>query len=91
MSDLTLPTNPLTNRAVWSLTRDEAATIWYALDAYKKQMVKDAFEHVSNSRVEDQAFAYQIAAQCARLQFEMRDDHTSPEEAARIRAWLDTE
>jgi hypothetical protein len=91
MSDLTLLTNPLTNRAVWSLTRDEAATIWYALDVYKKQMVKDAFEHVSNSRVEDQAFAYQIAAQCARLQFEMRDDHASPEEAARIRAWLDTE
>jgi hypothetical protein len=93
MSDFNLIDEPETASfpARWCMTRDEAATIWYALDAYKKQMVKDAFEHVTNSRVEDQAFAYNIAAQCARLQFEMRDDHSPPEEAAIVRKWLDTE
>jgi hypothetical protein len=83
---------PPTTKGQWTLSRDEAATIWYALSAYKKQLVKEATTTTdTNTTIEDEAFLYQFASKCARLQFELRDDHHPLEEATRIRSWLDTE
>jgi hypothetical protein len=74
--------------AIWQLDRDEAATIWYALSEYKKQLVANAAKAAGAGDTEDETFAYEHAAKCSKLQFDMRDNHVVTE-AARVRTWLD--
>lgn len=81
---------PLPKRlATWTLTREEAATLWYALVAYKTHVVKDATD-TNTSQPENEMFLYDIAAKCAKLMFELRDDHTNGNDVV-VRTWLDTD
>jgi hypothetical protein len=61
-----------TPKAVLVLTADELRTIWFALDKYKDVLLKDALADVT---IEDQAFTLGAAAEIARLQFDIRDNH----------------
>lgn len=64
----------VTEMSLMNMSRDEVALIWYALDEYKKAVLKTARKSKVHT-VEDEAFCFDIAAQCAKAQFEIMSNH----------------
>jgi hypothetical protein len=91
MSEFHLTTTTDETFGVWRLSRDEAATLWYALSEYRNDLAKSATAAVAASNVEDQMFLFTTAGQVARLMFELRDDHPAHTPTQDVRKWLDTE
>lgn len=88
----TADTPPMTTAdGIWELSRDEAATLWYALSAYKTQLIKDATSKDNPPTIEDEMFLLTTAGAVAKLQFELRDNHSPTSHAEAVRTWLDTE
>lgn len=64
-----------------NMNRDEVATIWYALQEYKQNVLKTVKTSKRNKNpnyIEDEAFCYEQAAKCAQLQFMILDNHDQP-------------
>lgn len=77
--------------AFLGLSRDEVATIWYALRAYKEAVLTTAAEAEGTpNQVEEEAFCYEVAQKCAKLQFAILYDHTKFEQE-RVQRFLDIE
>lgn len=61
-----------------NMSRDEVATIWFALGEYKESVLKTAEKsrrkHNPNA-IEDEMFCFEVAQRCAALQFAILYDH----------------
>lgn len=87
------------------MTRDEAATIWYGLDAYRQQLETSlAKNNEPQNRggagyYEEAMFLHKTLGAIASLMFDIRDNHpvdptvlnVGDEATNSVRKWLDTE
>jgi hypothetical protein len=76
-----------------TLSRDEAATIWFALEAYKEQVHKDLEKVLRRKDIhqtEDEAFLFGVGRNIAALQFALLYDHVQDKQQA-IRNWMGVE
>lgn len=78
--------NGIANVNLRNMSKDEMATIWYALDEYKKNVLKTATSDESTE--EDEMFCYGVAAKCATLQYKIRHDHDLGTRD-QLAAWMD--
>lgn len=80
----------------WTLERDEAATIWYALDVYKTKLEQSLAAANSSSvqgvagYYEELSYVYDHLHKVTNLMFELRDNHETDERGNNaVRRWLD--
>jgi hypothetical protein len=96
MSKFRLNTTPHGNTtkttALWELSRDETATIWYALREYYDKVVGRPQPHNTKTvyRYEDRADEHALAQKISRLLSEVFEVQTEDVEL-QIRQWLDVE